>query len=168
MKVYTTYKANTLDNEGFAQLLKHHAGNAGITCLDISNSKVDSIEGIQCLEGLEILSIANTAVYDASLIAHLQNLRIVDISGTLITDLAPFSNCPNLEIIDLNNTKPNSLKPLARCKKLEWVGLQNVNIELMPLVELPVLEVLNTSYKDISALVWRAMFAQLTILNLPR
>lgn len=168
MKTYTNRKAYTLNNDGFTQLLDYHDGNDGITCLDISGANVSSIDGIQRLKGLEIVSIANTRVYDASPLAKLPNLRIVDISSTFITDLTPFSKCVNLEIIDLNNTAPNSLKPLARCKNLEWIGLQDVDIELMPLAELPVLEVLNANCADISKLVWRAMFGQLTIVNLPR
>jgi Leucine-rich repeat (LRR) protein len=168
MRTYTNRQTYVLDNKGFAQLLEYHSGNTDITCLDISSSNVSSITGIECLPCLEILSIANTRVYDAKPFTKLPNLRVVDISGTFITDLTPFEHCSKLEIIDLNNTAPNSLKPLARCKKLEWIGLQDVNIELMPLAELPVLEVLNSNYADISKLVWRTMFGQLTIVNLPR
>ena len=144
-----------------------------ITRLKIPKRNIQSLEGLQFAERLEVLDLAENHVSDFSPLVNLVNLvrlsatkmgitdlvsigkltqlRQLSLSSNPITDIRPLANLVNLERLTLERCKTLvDIRPLANLTKLKVLGLPHNKIrDVSPLANLHNLEVLNISQNHI-------------------
>ena len=111
------YKYLFINYDGEDYVTKNLISN--IYDLDLSNRKMNSIEGIEIFNNLYSLDLSNNNITDITPITQLTNLSTVNLSNNNITDISSFSNMKtkNLYSIDLSN---NKIKDVSNLKDIEF------------------------------------------------
>jgi len=103
-----------------------------------SRPKINSLEPISRLVGLEVVDLRDTGVEDITPLASLVDLRFLFISGNLINDITPLSSLSKLELLDISENSVTDLAPIQSSQYLRVLWAYGTNItNLQPLVTLP-------------------------------
>ncbi|MEJ5922275.1 leucine-rich repeat domain-containing protein [Bifidobacterium thermophilum] len=152
--------------QGIAKKLKGDAGKTGevltskdaqrVSVLNLSDSQVASVQGLQVFTNLVGLYLSGTKVSDTSPLAGLTKLSRLDLSGTKVSDVSPLAGLTKLSRLYLSGTKVSDVSPLAKLTDLDDLDLSNTKVsDVSPLVKLVNLGSLNldkTQVSDVSPL----------------
>lgn len=86
--------------------------------LQLMDSRIEKLEGLQCFSGLEQLGLSNNRVRDLSPLAGLTSLRKLEASRNRILDVSPLRSLTNLETLGLGSNCVTDLQPVASLSKL--------------------------------------------------
>ena len=101
----------------------------GLKELQIYCQPLETLDGIQYLESLEVLELKGSkTVTDASAVFTQQSLRGLDLHGTSVTSIEGVQNLYNLEWLNLDGLQIDDLSPLGGCSEHLDV---NVKLPLM-------------------------------------
>jgi len=76
-----------------------------VTKLDLNNSKISNIKGIENFTSLTELNISNNGIVDISSLSHLTSLKKLYAYGNAITDLSTISNLNNLTYLNVSKNR---------------------------------------------------------------
>nr|WP_312579999.1 leucine-rich repeat domain-containing protein [Sedimentibacter sp.] len=135
--------------------------------LDLSNSKIKNIDGIQYFTDVKILNLSNNSITDINLISDLKGLTSLDLSYNEIEDISTLYNCTNLIMIDLSSNKIYDIDVISKLINLQFLGLSNNNIsnvdKIGNLNDLKYLLIDNNNISDIYSLKNLPMIEELWI-----
>lgn len=122
--------------------------------LNISKTKINSLEFIKNLKNLRTLKCGKTNLTDLNGIEELQNLETLQVEDTQIVSLALLENIVSLSTLSIANTQVHDLNPLRKLEKLWIFNAQNTPIKkLNPLENLLGLDDINISDTKVKSLV---------------
>jgi hypothetical protein len=121
---------------------------------------VASLEGVECLTGLDFIKIQHAQISDLSPLAQLELLTFLGLSyneitnleplrsldtltklyveGNPISDLGPIASLTALTHLSAGNSQVSDLSPLENLTELEWLSMYNAEVtDLTPLVNNP-------------------------------
>lgn len=106
-----------------------------ITELDLSNSQITNLTGIQQFSNLTNLNLSRNTITDLSPIANLNQLQILNISGNRISSAIPLAN--KVELIELNvsNTGMSDLTFASNLTNLQILDASNNTISDLSTIE---------------------------------
>lgn len=143
-------------NMNVLQIMVSEVANGGARRVDLSGTRIVSIDPFAALSELEFLSLADTRVSDLKPLSNLRSLRTLKLSGTQVSDLGIISKMVSLESLSLGNTPVKDLVPLAGLGKLRRLGLADTKVDdISPLTNVVTLETLilwNTGISDLRPL----------------
>lgn len=141
---------------------------ATVDIIEISETELSSLVGLEHATGLKKLTIRKTKVTDLEPLRNLTNLNVLLASGCQITDinvlenknmesvwidstpitsLEPLRNSTNLININIQNTEVTDISPLANCTKLDNISMDNTKVTDISIVSgLPKLANLTMGY----------------------
>jgi Leucine-rich repeat (LRR) protein len=167
---------------------------AEVRALQLMDSRIEKLEGLECFSELEELGLSNNRVRDLSPLAGLTSLRKLELSRNRILDVSPLRSLTNLETLGLGTNCVTDLQPVAGLSKLRNLGvtfnyvrsiaplagmtqLQYVFLSgnyfkggltpLASLYELRTLFIDSTGQTDVSALTQLARFDLIVIQRIP-
>jgi len=124
--------------------------------LELSDSNIASLTGLEYCTDLTILSLNNNQITDISSLFNLPDLVDLSLANNQINDISVLSNLTNLTTLNLNNNQIIDFSPLAKLRNLKKLHLENSGqIDTGVLSELTNLTELylgNSQINDISAL----------------
>jgi internalin A len=113
-----------------------------LSSVNVSQSAVAKLGGLQCLRGLRSLYLDYTQVSDLSPLAALPNLEVLELDRTQVSDLKPLAGS-QLVKLGLFGTPVADLSPLAGLRRLRLLDLRFTPIDdLKPLLGLDNLKLL--------------------------
>ena len=158
-----------------------------LTNLDISNTGVNDLSGIEQFEFLRHLKIGNSNIKDLSPLEGLylnslsitglkldsfesllkiNNLFELDCSKTNLSYLGILRNCRHLDSLDISNTKIKNLDGISKLEALRHLNTKGTNLQSIDsLVNIPYLEevTLPTGLKDLSVILKLKSLKTLTL-----
>jgi Leucine-rich repeat (LRR) protein len=105
-----------------------NADMASLISLDIENSNIKDLSGLENAINLQTLNLDNNQISDISCIENLKNLNELDLSNNLIHDITSLSELNNLSKLKLRNNPLNDLSPLESLSSLIFLDLSHTNI----------------------------------------
>ena len=146
--------------------------------LDLSNNKIEKLEGISSLKNLEKLNVSGNnisdlrelealpnlyflnadenSIKDLSTISGLKKLTWLSIADNRVSDLSPILGFQNLMYLDISKNNFTNLKQLSGLQSLKGLSCKENRMEdLLPLAQLQNLEAIdfqNNRISDITAL----------------
>lgn len=97
--------------------------------LNISNSMVTSLNGLEEAENLEILRARGVEVADLSPISSLENLVLLDMrEARMLTSLSFLAPLQKLQNIDFQNTAVSDISPLQGKNTLTHINLRETDV----------------------------------------
>jgi hypothetical protein len=109
----------------------------GLTQLEVTNSPILSLEGIQYCTKLEVLVLRGASIVDISLLSNLVNLTVLEIDHNSIKDISPLSNMIYLQKIAISHNPIQDFSPLSNLVNLTILFSTNNDMEdLSPLSNL--------------------------------
>ncbi len=180
---------NRLTSDGFTLAGGLLGKLEGLKILDLSGTKVESLEPVKGLVGLNTLSLSGTAVSDLQPLKHLTGLHRLNLGDTKVEDLEPLESLTaleelvlvdthvtyltpirglnRLETLDLGGTTVRNLEPIDRLTRLKAVLLSGTTVEdLKPLGNLTGLQRLDLSVTKVQDLEPLKGLTALRVLNL--
>ena len=126
---------------------------AEITELNVRDSHIEDLAGIEHATDLEYLDLGGNAVTDLALLGGLESLQLLYLDGNEISDIAALAELP-LAILSLSDTKVGDFSALSSMDSLYWLALDgNAIHDLPPLpASLRYLYVTNNAISDIGVL----------------
>ena len=121
-------KLNLLDLTGLEALYQLPALPDGLYGLDISNTGITTLTGLETLSRLHRLTAVGLSISDLSSLANCTNLDELDISDTNVTDLSPLSSCTKLTILRADRTPLTTLHGLENCIELSTLSVQDAKL----------------------------------------
>jgi uncharacterized repeat protein (TIGR02543 family) len=119
---------------------------AGLTELDISDSGISNLEGLQYAVNLTTLIANGNDIVSLDPIKSLNNLSVLSLQSNYIKDITAFQNMPSLVYLNLNDNYVISIEALKGLTNLEILGLNaNLISDLSPLKTLIKLTILDLS-----------------------
>lgn len=136
----SAYKIDSIKNEaikdylinGYSHMFIQYQGEQYITKdvisriknLDLSNSNITSIEGIEIFKNLSNVNLSNNKITDIEPLTKLNSLMVIDLSNNNITDISAFSNMKtkSLSTIKLANNKIKDVSVLNNISTLDISG----------------------------------------------
>ena len=110
---------------------------ASVKYLDISDKKIQSLDGMQYFTKAETLYLSNNHVSDLGPIKNLTTLDTLIADGNAISDLTPLSNLKNLTFLVLDGNLIENIGPLATLTKLQVLSVtENRIVDISPLTKL--------------------------------
>lgn len=135
--------------------------------LDLSGTKIDALDPVAGLVGLEWLWLNRTAVSDLAPLAGLTGLTQLHLNRTGVSDLTPLADLTGLLRLVLDGTGVSDLAPLAGMTELTELWLDHTGVtELSPLAGLTRLTMLALDGTGVSDLAPLAGQTGLTFLSL--
>lgn len=157
--------------------------------MDLNGAKIENLEPLRGLAGLQLLNLASTAVKDLRPLQALTALRRLDLSDTKVdnlgpiaglgaleglalvdtpvADIAPIGGLARVEVLGLGGTAVRNLAPLARLTRLRVLLVSGTKVEdLTPLQGLSALQQLDLSGTRVADFAPLASLASLRVLNL--
>lgn len=140
---------------------------AGLRIINLSGSKVNSVEPLAANPGIRVVEVANTPVSDLLGISSLTTLEHLDVSGTQVTDLSPIAQNRALQFLDASNTSIFAVDALQRLFELSELNLSGSNIlDVSVLSELGALKSVDLSNTQLASLPDLSRSSGLETLNL--
>ena len=146
------------------------------TTLNLNNSNITKINGIEKFTYIKELNISNNNITDISCISSLDGITKLNACGNVITDISPISNLINLNYLNISNNKliditenseNNVTKKLTKLTKLNELDIShNYLIYINGLESLNKLTKLNLYDNAIHDLTEIGTLTNLTELNL--
>lgn len=96
--------------------------------LNLSETRIDSLIGIERFARLTYLAINQTNITDLQPVGKLTELRHLYAQNTPITDLAPLRNCNKLTELYLRGSQIQDLSPLYDLAELTFLETAGLNI----------------------------------------
>lgn len=122
-----------------------------VNTLNLENTNISSIHGLEYLSKLVKLNLANNQVQDLTPLSKLKNLTDLDLSNNQITDLKPLTPLINLETLLLARNQISDLAALRSLENLKTLDLSYNQIgDLSPISNLNQLEMLNLRHNSIT------------------
>ena len=122
-----------------------------ITYLNLRNSKISNLEGIQYCINLEVLELSCNDIRDISALSNMINLSYLWLDNNEISNISDLSGLINLENLILSDNNISDISSLSDMSKLEYLDLNNNNIsDIKPLSDLKIYRTLDLSNNDIS------------------
>ncbi len=144
-----------------------------ITKLELNNSRISKLDGLEKFTSLTELNISNNGVVDISPLASLKNLTSLSAYGNAMTDLSAISDLTKLEYLNVsknrfidstNNSVTKSISKLTNLKQLDISHNYLKNIDgLSSLTKLTKLNLYDNAIHDFKEL---GTLTNLTSLNL--
>lgn len=115
------------------------------TCLDLSNLKLTSLEGIEQLENAHLItkidiSFNNLCAIDRNSLSLFENVHSINLSNNFFIEIPEnIPQLPNLEHLDIRNNQLNELSTLlfSNFSKLKNLYLSGNNLSVDALLSLP-------------------------------
>ena len=102
---------------------------SNLKSLQISNSALDSLDGIRNISTLISLQIANSKLGALGDLSLLSNLEYLTINNNNIGSLNSISTLSSLIILNVSNNSISDLTPLANLRNLQTLNLANNSLE---------------------------------------
>jgi Leucine-rich repeat (LRR) protein len=121
---------------------------ATITSLELTG--LATLEGVQCLSGLQVLKATNGTLSDLSPVGEL-SLHELDVNHNAITDLDPLGGyrLPTLQRLEVANNQVASLSALANKPALEIVNAAYNGVSSLSRLQVSHLKQLDLSHNDL-------------------
>jgi len=134
----------------------------------VSLDEPSSLEGLECLSGLETLILYDGEVDDLGPLSALPKLRDLQINGTRVWTLAPLATSRSLEKLKLFSSLVADLGPLSNVATLEVLWMSDVEVRsFAPLAGLPALRQLGCGSCPVSDIASLASVPTLEEIALP-
>jgi len=95
---------------------------ASLQGADLSDCRIESIEGIQACKNLQVLSLEHNPVQHIAPLAEMHSLKVLSLNSTGISDLSPIARLVNLEELYIGGCKKltdiSVLEHLTNLKRL--------------------------------------------------
>lgn len=183
------YKIDSIKNEaikeylinGYSQVFIQYEGEDYITKnvisniknLDLSNSNITSIEGIEIFENATTINLSNNKITNIEPLTKLNSLTSIDLSNNNITDISPFSNIKtkSLATIKLANNKIKDVSVLSNIQNesalyLDISNNQNV-VGVEQINNISTLDISGCNITDLSKLQGCEKLVSLKVANTP-
>ncbi|WP_053433614.1 leucine-rich repeat domain-containing protein [Sporosarcina globispora] len=158
--------------------------------LDLQNTMITNLEGLQYAVNLESLHIGSNEITDLTPLSSLINLKILNINsysnivdlqplesltnlgmlsltGEKIADLSPIAKLVNLQTLDLRGKQIKDISPLAHLQKLSSLGIEDTQIrDITPLKSLTALRFLTVGNSQVDSISPLADLKSLSYLRL--
>ncbi len=140
---------------------------ASLTRLEVSNSEIRDLIGLEFATGLTSLNLSDNSIPDLTPLSGLTNLTSLILSYNGIRDISPLSGLINLTSLNLSYNTITDISPLSGLTNLTLLILSgNLFSDISPLSGLTNLTSLNLSYNSISDLTPLSGLTSLTFLSL--
>ena len=144
------------DSDKTGEVLTSSEANRDYLSLDLENSQVASIQGLQVFTNLWTLDLSGTKVSNVSPLAKSTSLVGLGLSKTRVSDLSALSKLTGLTGLDLSRTPVTDVSPLAKLTQLTRLCLASTKVpDVSPLAKLTKIRSLNlsgTKVSDVSSL----------------
>jgi Leucine-rich repeat (LRR) protein len=119
-----------------------------ITSLELTG--LATLQGVQCLTGLQVLEATDGALSDLSPVSNL-SLRELDVDHNVIVDLGPLGGyrLPTLQRLDISNNQVAGLSALADKPALEVVDAAHNGVSSLSRLQILHLKRLDLSHNDL-------------------
>ncbi|QHE53680.1 leucine-rich repeat domain-containing protein [Pontibacillus sp. HMF3514] len=97
--------------------------------IDLSESDIKSLEGLEKAINLQELHMPNNQVSDLQPISQLKQLKYLNVRNNNITDLDPIKELSQLQVLYASQNKIKNLIPLAQLFNLRKLAMDSNNIE---------------------------------------
>lgn len=97
--------------------------------LDISNSNISNLSGIEKFCNLVDFVAENNNISDLTPLSSITGLTSIRLSGNKISDCSTFSNFTNAEYIYIEYNNITDLTPFLQLKKLKYLSVSNNNLQ---------------------------------------
>lgn len=128
----------------------------GVTQINLSGTRVSSMEPVRVLRELRRLNVADTHVSDLEPLRKCDRLRWLDVGGTLVSDVSALAEMCSLIHLGLARTKVSDVSPLRKLTALRTLYLWDTDVAdvgaLSGLKELQSLSLIGTGVDDLSPL----------------
>ncbi|ELT99029.1 hypothetical protein CAPTEDRAFT_212460 [Capitella teleta] len=118
-------------NRLFKLDIRELAPCSNLTSVDLSNNRLDSVAGLNCLPNLQELLVVNNRLRVITDLSRCKKLQEVDVSYNKIADLSGLKGLSHLQILHASHNQLTSMKTLGKLK-----GLQELNVSANRLIEL--------------------------------
>jgi hypothetical protein len=140
-----------------------------IRLLTLSNPA--SLEGLECLAGLEDLSVYGPLLEDIGPLRRLTRLRRLYFEGVSVSDLSPLARLVTLESITLVHAPIRDLGPLAELENLVALGVSFTEVDdvtaLAGLPKLARVDLSETAVADVAPLAEHSALSSLDVSRTP-
>jgi Leucine-rich repeat (LRR) protein len=121
--------------------------------IDACERGMESLEGLQHLENLNVLSIYSNQISDLSPLENLINIHSLAFYDNQVSDLSPLENLTNIYYLILDDNQVSDLSPLSNLTNLKSLYFSDNQVsDLSPLSNLANLESLYFSENQVSDL----------------
>lgn len=121
-----------------------------IQILDISNTKVKSLDEISNLTELRELDCSFTFVYDLKPLFKMHNLEYIEFKDSSLTNIDPLTNLSNLRKINISYNKICDISPLHQLEYLYYIDMSENLISCIDSIKFcKKMEYLDISYTDV-------------------
>jgi internalin A len=135
--------------------------------LDLSNSRIESIEGLEYCTHLYYLHLDNNALTDITPLAGLTRLVELSLEGNTITDISPLASLTNIEFLYLSGNTIADISPLSSLTTLTVLSLSYNSIsDISPLFNLTNLSELYLANNAVTDIFPLSNLTALTVLDL--
>ena len=104
---------NVEERSPLTHLPRSIAHCTAIRDLNLSNTKITSLEPIKNMAGMQNLDLSNTMITSLELIKNMVGMETLSLSGTKITSLELIKNMAGMQILELRGTEIADLGPIA-------------------------------------------------------
>jgi hypothetical protein len=104
---------NVEERSPLTRLPRSIAHCTAIRDLNLSNTKITSLEPIKNMAGMQNLDLSNTMITSLELIKNMVGMETLSLSGTKITSLELIKNMAGMQILELRGTEIADLGPIA-------------------------------------------------------
>lgn len=94
-----------------------------IEYLNLNNTKISDLSGLQYLIELQVISLSNNNVSDLTPLSGLVKLKSLFLANNKIKDITPLGKLSSLKYLDLSNNLISEISVITNLKKLETIKL---------------------------------------------
>jgi len=139
----------SLDLSGLNNLVELPSSIAkcsNLRSLNISNTRLTSLQPLRGLSHLERVSAWATPISDLSPLAGMRSLTHLQLGGTYISDITALRELTGLRYLDVSHSRVADISPLSLCKDLRELILRDTEVyDITPIARLQRLEILDLS-----------------------
>ena len=119
---------------------------ASVTDLDLFETGITSLQGIEYFTNLKYISISGGYLRDISALASIPSIEQISVSHCPIREIPDFGACEHLEVLQLTDCCIEDLSPVAKLSGLRWLSCNGNRItSVAPLRSLTQLDYVNLS-----------------------
>lgn len=121
-----------------------------LECLDLSENRIASLQGLAGLPSLERLTLRGNSIVDLSPLGSLTSLARLDLGANAISDIAPLRACDKLESLWLDSNKLADISAVGSLTRLTELDISGNSItDIGALSTCAALQTLNCSSNGI-------------------
>ncbi|MBN2833623.1 MAG: TIR domain-containing protein [Candidatus Delongbacteria bacterium] len=103
----------------------------------ISNSAIETLEGLEYANNLQTLIISGQSISDISPLMQISALKYIDLSNNEIADISPLNTNVHIDYLNLGMNKIQNIDNIGLFYKLNWLDLSgNLIVDISPLSQL--------------------------------